>query len=109
MDGWKWGVEMLREWGFSPSTIGLIVLISTLMYRSWKREETFQARQDSLHERIDEELARLSKEHEKCMKNLTEVQIANIRLDRWKAVCEDACPVAEDLHKARLPKWNGSN
>lgn len=106
---WRWLVEYMRGIGFSPAGIALVLMISSMMYRSWRREQTFEDRQNAMHKRIDEELARLSKEHQRCMARMAELEVTNVLLDRWKAVCEDACPISEDLHKARLPKWKGSN
>lgn len=113
MDGgiisdWRWIVEYLRDVGLSPAGIALVLMVSSMMYRSWRREQTLEQRQEVLHKRIDAEISRLSAEHERCMEHLSKVEIANIHLDRWKAICEDACPLSETIHK-RAAKWNGSN
>ena len=97
--GWKWFVDLLREFGFTPAGIGLIVMTSLLLYRGWKREMDFQERQDRLHEQIDSELIRLSTALEKCERERLAALEGNLALGRWKAACEDLCPRSAEVHR----------
>lgn len=106
---WRWLVEYMRGIGFSPAGIALVLMISSMMYRSWRREQTFEDRQNAMHKRIDEELARLSKEHQRCMARMAELEVTNVHLDRWKALCEDSCTNSETIHRKEKRLWNGSN
>lgn len=132
MSQWQYLIEYLRSYGFGPAGIALIVMVGWSLVRSARRESTererdaaalereatAQKRQDAFNARVDEEFRRMNarlerseadralihKELEKAEKERHKIETANLILDRYKAVCEDACPLADEIHKLRLPK-----
>lgn len=134
---WQYLVEYLRSYGFGPAGIALIVMVGWSLVRSARRESTererdaaalerehnAQKRQDAFNARVDNELKRMNerlerseqdrevihKALEKSENERHKIETANLILDRYKAVCEDACPLAAEIHKLRLPKWTPNN
>lgn len=100
----RWLVEVLREYNVTPSGIIIIVLVGGIIIKGWAREKVLHEWQNALNERIDAELLRMTKAIEACEKSRTELMHVNSKLDHWKAVCEDACPQADQVHKLKLGK-----
>jgi len=100
-------VKVLSEVGLSPIGILFAVTISVIIWRSWKREDSFAQRQHEFNRATDEELKRLRAAHERCEQDVEKLHRSNLTLDRWKAICEDSCVHAEKLHKL-TNHWNES-
>lgn len=95
---------LILESGISPTGALLMAGMAVLIWRSWRRQTEVESRQTELHTRIDAELIRLSAAHEACQRQLREALWTNAELDRWKAVCEDACSESVRVHKLKLTK-----
>ena len=100
----RWAVEVLEGYDISLSGIILIILVGSIIVRGWYRERLLQEWQNALNERIDAELLRMTKVIEACEKSRAELMHANSRLGHWKAVCEDACPQSDQVHKLKLTR-----
>ena len=112
MDDWGALVHYLSDKGVSPSGILLILMVSWSLFKGYRREAAsverekhVADRQDELDSRLDRELVRINKLFKECEDRRTELEAANLALDRWKADCLDICPVHEDVHKVRGIKW----
>lgn len=92
-------VRVLSEVGLSPIGILFAVTISVIIWRSWKREDSFAQRQHEFNRATDEELKRLRAAHEKCGEEVDKLVKTNLALCRWKAICEDSCTHSDKLHK----------
>lgn len=92
-------VDLLSDAGLSPIGVVFAIAVSVIIWRSWKREDSFAQRQAEFNRATDEELKRLREIHEKCEQDVEKLQKTNLALDRWKVICEDSCTNAEKVHK----------